>query len=65
MAYSIMLQGCVHSGSISCIYRQGSMDFVELPGIMHGVMGPLLQYYYMQCYLSYKINHEIVLNVFL
>ncbi len=36
-----------------------------LPGFIDGVMGPLLQYYYKQCYLSYNISFEIVLNVFL
>ncbi len=38
---------------------------LQLPGIMHGVIGPLLWYYYKQCYLSYKISYEIVLNVLL
>ncbi len=60
-----MLHECVHSCGISCIYRQGSMDFVELyfqlPGIMHVVMG--------LCYnsvisiailISYTISYEIM-----
>ncbi len=38
---------------------------LQMSGIMHGVMGPLLQHYYKQCYLSYKISYEIVLNVLL
>ncbi len=54
---------CMHSSCISCIYRQRSIDLVD--GIMHGVMGPLLKFYYKQikAMLSYKINYEIVLNV--
>ncbi len=28
--FYIMLQECVHSGGISCIYMQGSMDWVDL-----------------------------------
>ncbi len=60
---------CAYSGGISCICRQGSMDLVDLCysclGIMHGVMDPVLQYYYKQCYLSYKISDAIILNVLL
>ncbi len=41
--FCMMLQECVHIGGISCIYRQGIMDLehLQLPGIMHGAMGPL------------------------
>ncbi len=38
---------------------------IQLPGIMHGVMGPLLPYYYNQSYLPYQISYEIVLHVLL
>ncbi len=31
---------------------------LKLPGIMHGVMETLLQNYYKQCNLSYKISYE-------
>ncbi len=38
---------------------------LQLPGIMDGVMGPLLKYYYKQSYLLYNVSYEIVLNVLL
>ncbi len=57
-----MLQECVHSGGISCMYRQGSMDLgLQMPGIMHDVIWPLLQYYYKQCYLACNIRYESIL----
>ncbi len=38
---------------------------LQLPGIKDGLIGPLLQYYYKQSYLSYKISYEIVIKVLL
>ncbi len=38
---------------------------LQQPRIMDGVMGPLLKYYYKQCYLLYNISYEIVLNFLL
>ncbi len=37
-----------------------SRPILQLPGIMNAVMGPLLQYHYKQCCLSYIISYEIV-----
>ncbi len=70
----IMLQECVHSGGISCIwcflgiYWQGSMDLHVYYSCLESCMvhlGPLLQYYYKQCFLSQKMSYEIGLNVLL